>query len=133
MLWGSGGLDLYNYASWTQLKYSETRGTFFVGYWGPSLPQPRILHCMVMINKTHAFLHGGKTPLEPFKKHDPPFYKRNMRIGPQNVYRTFDGIANLTATQSYLFNLENKEWTKVSNQAQYHFLGVFSQLHTCLF
>ena len=114
-MWASGGLNFFNFDNSTHLAYTESRQSFMSETLAPPLPEARILHCLVMINETHAFLHGGRTPLEPFKIHKPQLFGRTIRIGSQNMYK-YNGriIENVTASQSYLFSWNTKEWSKVT-------------------
>ncbi len=49
------------------MEYNMSGNTFFfnldtsVFTQGPTMPEARMKHCVVQLNKTHFFIHGGKT------------------------------------------------------------------------
>ena len=80
-------------------------------YWGlegPSLPEPRFMHCMVSINSTHSFLHGGRTPVDSDVKFQRNFKVRFGQLGFREWFYT--SSPNVTANNSYIYDWKKDAW-----------------------
>ena len=111
VVWATGGLGKNNFENRTQLVETKEVMSFRGNIFGPTLPEARILHCVVSINETLAFIHGGKISMNPNK-----IFKRFGRFkfyeGGYTIYN-YPGIANKTADTSYLYDWSKQKWNKV--------------------
>ena len=89
-LWATGGLGIDNYEKRTDLIKTYDFPRFTDVESALPLPQPRVLHCLLAINQSHLFLHGGNTPMFPDKAYGRTFkyvlntYKRRLGIEEYN-------------------------------------------------
>ena len=114
-IWINGGLGQFNYEKQTHLIPSEYN-LFWQSINGPVIPEPRILHCSLNVNKTHSFIHGGKVATFPDMKYDQFYIARGDIVKHRyNGYASWNytWIENKTAENSYLYDWKKNYWIKV--------------------
>lgn len=112
-IWVTGGLGKSNFESRNFLIDMANDPEFRNE--GPKLPEPRVLHCMLPINQTHLFLHGGRKALFPNKnyaKNETIFYEWDISKSNFKIWN-FHGIHNESARDSFIFNWNANQWKKV--------------------
>ena len=75
------------------------------------MPDQRFRHCLVQINDSLSFLHGGKISENPEKTYSDLYkseFHSNGAFRWKNVL-----IPNVTATDSYFYDWNAKKWIKV--------------------
>ncbi len=85
---------------------------------GPDLPKALIYHCMVSINQTFTFLHGGKMDAKPFKKTVRSYDRNKGADGKYFAYHSFTywnaiGTSTFNFESSYLFDWTSMKWIQV--------------------
>ena len=109
-LWATGGLAKKSFQRETFLVETKDVKSYRAAT-GPVLPEPRIMHCMVSINSSHSFLHGGFKPIDPNIK-----FKNNydfiLNYWGFRIWN-YKSSPNETALGSSLYDWDKNVWTVV--------------------
>ena len=112
-VWLTGGVDKNGIKSGSMII--EPASKRYPYAYGPNLPEPRMMHCLIALNDTHYFLHGGRRIISNFtgiklkKNHVSSTFEIVMGV----VEWDYKGFANQSLEKSYIFDWNRSRWSQV--------------------
>ena len=115
-IWFTGGITITNPHYHT--KIIEVRDNDIFQSVDQRMPDTRFRHCALMINTTHAFLHGGRTFISKrflwFDKSWRKTFMRNPGFAYGHTKWEYIPELNSTANNSYIYDFAKKTWMLVN-------------------
>ena len=109
----SGGLGRNNFQDVITSSSNEPEGGARnpIGF-ETNLPEKRFMHCLVNINDSFLFLHGGRKPVNASGIYGPNYIRHVFHLFSYLFTHPFPFIANETETNSYILDRTQLKWIK---------------------